>query len=151
MTDRIFNILLIEDNDAHAELVMENFKEHDFTHNMHLVQDGAVALDYLYRKNDYADPETSPRPDVILLDLRLPKIDGLDILKRIKNDDGLRAIPVVILTTSDADMDIDRAYELHANSYLVKPVIFKDFKNLMKTLGFYWLTWNKTSSIASKA
>ncbi|MEE8392140.1 MAG: response regulator, partial [Anaerolineae bacterium] len=92
---------------------------------------------------EYVDPESSPQPHVILLDLRLPRIDGLDVLQEIKADEELRRIPVVVLTTSEAENDLAQAYEYHANSYLVKPVDFGKFTQLMDDLGFYWLGWNR--------
>ena len=105
--------------------------------------DGQAAIDYLYRKEAFADPLASPRPGVILLDLRLPKVDGLEVLKTIKSDPGLATIPVVVLTTSAAEADMVKAYDLHANSYLVKPVDFPQFVALLDTLGYYWLAWNE--------
>ena len=137
------NILLVEDNVAHAELVIDGLREHRIANNIRLVTNGRDALDYLFRKGEYSDPENSPRPHIILLDLRLPKIDGLEVLKQIKEDKGLHSIPVVVLTSSDADRDIQQAYDLNANSYLTKPVNFMDFTDMLETLGFYWLAWNK--------
>ena len=135
-------ILLVEDNPAHAELVIRNFEEHRVANQIHLVRDGEQALDYLFRRGKYADPQTSPRPHVVLLDLRLPKIDGLEVLSEIKSSAHLADLPVVILTTSSAEQDVARAYDCHANSYLVKPVDFEKFSDLMNDLGFYWLGWN---------
>lgn len=135
-------ILLVEDNLDHAELILRNLKEHRIVNNIHHVADGAQALDYLFRRKAYADPVMSPRPHLVLLDLRLPKVDGLEVLKRIKTDQSLKCIPVVILTTSDAESDVAAAYGNHVNSYLVKPVGFEDFSQLMDDLGFYWLAWN---------
>jgi len=136
-------ILLVEDDDAHAEIVHRNFEECRLANRLLRVSDGQEALDYLFRNNAYADPALSPRPGIILLDLRMPKLDGLEVLKVIKNDDGLKAIPVVVLTTSKAESDMAEAYEFHANSYLVKPVNFTQFTELIKTFGFYWLAWNQ--------
>lgn len=136
-------VLLVEDEPAHAEIVRRNFADfHPASRLMH-VGDGQAALDYLYRRADYHDPARSPRPALILLDLRLPRVDGLEVLKTIKTDPGLRRIPVVILTTSAAETDRVRAYDSHANSYLVKPVDFPRFVALLETLGCYWLTWNE--------
>jgi len=104
--------------------------------------EGEAALDYLFRRAKYAEPDTSPRPHVILLDLRLPKIDGLGVLKEIKAAKELCRIPVVVVTTSEAERDLVQAYDGHANSYLVKPVSFSKFTQLMTDLGFYWLGWN---------
>ena len=135
-------LLLVEDNPAHAELVIRSFENQRVANKIYHVQDGEEALDYLFRRGNYQDPEKSPRPNVILLDLRLPKIDGLEVLREIKNTDGLKRIPVVILTTSQAEIDASRAYDYHANSYLVKPLDFDHFTKLMEELGFYWLGWN---------
>ena len=136
-------ILLIEDNLNHAELVMRSFQDQRVANKIYHVLDGEVALDYLFRRGNYAAPEASPRPHLILLDLRLPKIDGLEILKKIKTDKELRCIPVVVLTTSEAESDQYKAYDNYVNSYLVKPVDFDAFTQLMQDLGFYWLCWNR--------
>lgn len=104
--------------------------------------DGQTALDYLFRRGEYEDPKTSPRPHMILLDLRLPRVDGLEVLHQIKERDELKNVPVIILTTSEAEKDVARAYDNHVNSYLVKPVGFDEFSKLMNDLGFYWLGWN---------
>jgi CheY-like chemotaxis protein len=138
-------ILLVEDNPDHTELIKRNLADHRILNEIHHVSDGEAALDYLFRKGNYADPEKSPRPHMILLDLRIPKIDGLEVLKEIKNSNSLKKIPVVILTSSEANNDIKTAYQNHANSYLVKPVDFDTFKQLMDDLGFYWLAWNRQS------
>jgi CheY-like chemotaxis protein len=135
-------ILLIEDNPAHAELIRRNFETHRVANRLYHVTDGEAALDYLFRRRAYADPTRSPRPHLILLDLRLPRIDGLEVLKVIKTSQELRPIPVVILTTSEAEQDVVRAYQYYTNSYLIKPVDFADFTALMEELGFYWLAWN---------
>ena len=136
-------ILLVEDDTDHAELVIRSFQDHRVANRIYHVPDGEAALDYLFRRGDYASPEKSPRPHLILLDLRLPRIDGLEVLKEIKEDEKLRCIPVVILTTSEAESDLARAYDCHTNSYLVKPIDFAKFTQLMKDLGFYWLCWNR--------
>jgi CheY-like chemotaxis protein len=136
-------ILLVEDNEDHAELVMRSFDSHRISNRIHHVVDGEEALDYLFRKDKYKDPETSPIPHLILLDLRLPKVDGLEVLKEIRESNELKGIPVVILTTSKADTDIIKAYDHFVNSYLVKPVDFDKFNQLMSDLGFYWLAWNQ--------
>jgi len=135
-------ILLVEDNPAHAELIMRNFEDHRIANHVRHVSDGEAALDYLFRRGAHADPEKNPAPHLILLDLRLPRVDGLEVLQEIKAAPELRTIPVVILTTSEAEQDAGRAYEHHANSYLVKPVDFEQFSKLMEELGFYWLAWN---------
>ena len=138
-------ILLVEDDPNHAELILRGLQDNGVANEIHHVMDGEAALDYLFRRGEYADPEKSPRPHLILLDLRLPKIDGQEVLEEIKADDELRSIPVVILTTSEAERDIVRAYQNHVNSYLVKPVDFAQFAQMMRDLGFYWLYWNRQS------
>lgn len=143
MKGQPLNILLVEDNPDHAELVMSSFDDHQVANEIHHVEDGEAALNYLFRRGEFANPEDSPRPHVILLDLRLPKVDGLEVLKEIKKDPKLRRLPVVVLTTSEAESDIAKAYEFHANSYLVKPVDFDNFTKMMCDLGFYWLGWNE--------
>lgn len=143
MNGEPLRILLIEDNPDHAELIKRGFQDHRIANKIYHVSDGEAALDYLFHRGDYADPKKSPSPHIILLDLRLPKIDGLEVLKEIKSDKNLRSIPVVVLTTSEAEKDMVIAYYNHANSYLVKPVDFEKFTKLMDDLGFYWLAWNR--------
>lgn len=140
-------VMLIEDNADHAELVIRTLEEHKIANKVRHFLDGQSALDYLFHRAEYSDPATSPRPHVILLDLRLPRVDGIDVLKAIKEDDRLKSIPVVVLTTSEAEKDVAKAYYNHANSYLVKPVGFDEFKRLMDDLGFYWLSWNTNPNI----
>ncbi len=136
------NVLLVEDNISHAELVILSFEEHRIANRIYHVSDGEEALDYLFIRVDYSDPVKIPMPHLVLLDLRLPKIDGLEVLKEIKSCKELERIPTVIFTTSSAEMDVAKAYEYHANSYLVKPVNFEKFNQLMDEIGFYWLAWN---------
>lgn len=136
-------VLLVEDNMAHAELVIRSLEDHGVVNQIIHLQDGESALAYMRRQGIYANPEASPRPDVILLDLRLPRVDGLEVLKEIKADPALASIPIVMLTTSHAEEDITRAYSHHVNSYLVKPIDFESFRELIKNLGFYWLIWNE--------
>ncbi|HSM72345.1 MAG TPA: response regulator [Anaerolineales bacterium] len=135
-------VMLVEDNVDHAELVIRTLEEHRIANKVRHFLDGQTALDYLYRRGEFNDQDNNPRPHVILLDLRLPRVDGIDVLKAIKESSELKAIPVVVLTTSEAEKDVARAYYNHANSYLVKPVGFEEFKKLMDDLGFYWLSWN---------
>jgi len=136
-------LLLVEDNDAHAEMVKRSFEQHKVPNVIFHVDDGQKALDYVFHNGEYADADRYPSPHCILLDLRLPKVDGLEVLRRIKNDATMRKTPVVILTTSSADKDIARSYEYHANSYIVKPMDFTRFESLMEGLGYYWLAWNQ--------
>lgn len=143
MKRRHFPILLVEDDPAHAEIVRRSFEELGMSNPITHVADGQSALDYLYRQGDYSDPAASPRPGLILLDLRLPKVDGLVILNVIKSDPDLLNIPTVVLSTSLAPSDMGSAYGSHANSYLVKPMDAASFSAMLKTAGDYWLTWNE--------
>ena len=135
-------VMLVEDNADHAELVIRTLEEHRIANRVKHFLDGQTALDYLFRRGEFTNPATAHRPHVILLDLRLPRVDGIDVLRAIKEDDELKSIPIVVLTTSEAEKDVTKAYYNHANSYLVKPVGFEEFKKLMDDLGFYWLGWN---------
>lgn len=135
-------VMLVEDNIDHAELVLRTLEEHRIANRVRHFLDGQAALDYLYGRGQFVGSTNTERPQLILLDLRLPRVDGMDVLKTIKEDPDLKSIPVVVLTTSEAEKDVARAYYNHANSYLVKPVGFEDFKKLMDDLGFYWLGWN---------
>ena len=137
------NLLLVEDNDAHADLVKRSFEQHGIATAIHHVADGQKALDYIFNEGEYSDSKQYPSPQCILLDLRLPKVDGLEVLRRIKTNPGTQRIPVVVLTTSSADKDIAMSYEYQANSYVVKPMDFARFEDLMETIGSYWLDWNQ--------
>jgi CheY-like chemotaxis protein len=143
MTGEPFHILLVEDDQDHADLVIRSLKDNRVANTIHHVMDGEKALDYLRNLGKFTDLAENPRPLLILLDLRLPRIDGLEVLKEIKSDSKLQAIPVVRVTTSKAELDVAKAYEYNANSYLVKPVDFKRFQDMMNDLGFYWLGWNQ--------
>jgi CheY-like chemotaxis protein len=142
MQGEVINILLVEDEPAHAEILKRNLETARVANTLKQVSDGESALDYLYRKNSFSTPESSPRPNLILLDLRLPKVDGLQVLKTIKSDPALKNIPIVILSTSASENDVSTAYGNGANSYLVKPIDFKQFGALLETLVEYWLVWN---------
>ena len=141
-------VMLIEDNADHAELIIRTLEEHKIANQVRHFFDGQTALDYLFRRGEFSDPVENVRPHVILLDLRLPRVDGIDVLKAIKTDENLKCIPVVILTTSEAEKDVVKAYSHHANSYLVKPVGFEEFNQLMENLGFYWLSWNTNPKVS---
>ena len=139
-------ILLVEDNDDHAELVKLSLDQHRVANEIFHVEDGQKAVDYLFRRGAFQDPAVSPRPTVILLDLRLPKIDGLEVLREIKAAENLKNIPVVVLTTSAAETDVSEAYAQHVNSFVVKPLDFQKFSQLIEDLGYYWMAWNRASS-----
>jgi CheY-like chemotaxis protein len=135
-------ILLVEDDPAHAEIVCRSLEGFRLANSLVHVSDGQEALDYLYGTGKWADSPTQ-RPHMILLDLRLPKVDGLEVLRIVKGDPSLNQIPVVVLTTSAAEADMTRAYANHVNSYLVKPLDLNQFVDLINSMGYYWLVWNK--------
>lgn len=130
-------ILLVEDNPADVRLTTEALKEERVYNNLHVVSDGVEALAYLRKEGKYSK---EPRPDLILLDLNLPKKDGREVLKEIKCDDGLKSIPVVVLTVSKAEEDIIKTYNLHANCYINKPVDLKQFIKVARSIQDFWLT-----------
>ena len=136
-------VLLVEDNPDHEELIRRAFADRGAPVVLRVARHGEEALDYLFRRGEYRDPARSPRPRLVLLDLRLPRVDGLDVLAAIKSSAELRGIPAVVLTTSEAEPDVARAYELHANSYLVKPVEFERFEDLVGKVESYWLALNR--------
>ena len=140
-------VLLVEDNPDHAELVIRNLAEYPVPNQVIHLTHGQAALDYLLRREDYANAALSPRPHIILLDLRLPRVDGLQVLQVIKTSESLRQIPVIILTTSDTEQDSTRAYNNYANSYLVKPLGYEQFRKLIQDLGLYWLSQNKPPAL----
>ena len=147
MQGKPINILLVEDEEAHAVIVKRNLHDFKLANKIWHVTDGQAALDYLYQREDYSDPLSSPKPDLILLDLRLPRVDGLEVLKIVKSDPKLVRIPVVIMTTSAAEKDITQAYDNYANSYLVKPLDLEQFMPMLKSMGFYWLIWNQSPNL----
>lgn len=134
---RPVEILLVEDNPADVRLTEEAFKEGNVRNNLHVAEDGVEAMAFLRREGKYAE---AVRPDVILLDLNLPKKDGREVLAEIKGDGELKRIPVVVLTTSEAEQDILKAYGLHANCYITKPVDLDQFMTVMKSIEDFWLT-----------
>ena len=142
MTNEPDFIMLIEDNNDHAELMIRTLQNHRIPNRVRHFLDGESALDYLFQRGSFNDPASAPRPLLVLLDLRLPRMDGIEVLKTIKSDENLKTIPVVILTTSDTDKDISSAYANHANSYLVKPVGYDEISDLLESFARYWLEWN---------
>jgi two-component system response regulator len=137
------DILLIEDNPNDAELMIRAFKKQNLANRFVVLEDGAEALNFIFCKGKYAQREITQRPKVILLDIKLPKINGLEVLKAIKEDPRTLQIPVVMVTSSQQDPDIKTAYELGANSYVVKPVDFDAFYTAMTNVGLYWLLINQ--------
>lgn len=137
------DILYAEDNPADAELTLRAFKKQRLANHVKWVKDGQEALDYLFRQGPYAS-HLNGRPYLVLLDLKMPKVDGLEVLKRIKSSPELKIIPVVMLTSSAEEMDVVRSYELGVNSYIVKPVDFDKFFDTATGLGMYWSMQNRT-------
>lgn len=136
-------LLLVEDNPSDIELTLRSLKKHNLANNLHIVRDGEEALDFLFSKGEYSERGLEMVPKIILLDLKLPKIDGLEVLRRIRGDERTRSIPVVIMTSSSEEKDIVESYRLGVNSYIVKPVDFDKFADTVAMLGFYWLLMNK--------
>ncbi len=138
----MIDLLLVEDSADDAEMVLRSLKKVNLSEKLLWLKDGASALDYLLARNDYSDRPTTEQPRVIFLDLKLPKLDGLELLEEIKKNEEISHIPVVMMTSSREERDIFKSYDLGANSYLVKPVDFKNFSNMIIEAVNYWLTTN---------
>ena len=136
-------ILLVEDNPTDAELTLRAFKARNFANQVFVARDGAEALDFFFGDGSHPLRDIGVVPKVVLLDLKLPKVDGLEVLRRLKSDEHTRTIPVVILTSSREEPDIAAAYRLGANSYIVKPVDFEAFARAVSEVGLYWLLLNE--------
>ena len=143
MDNRPIEILLIEDSPADVELTLHALKKNNLTNRIQVARDGQEALDFIFATGAFSDRRGDDRPRVILLDLKLPKVDGLEVLKRLKSDLRTRTIPVVVLTSSREERDIVESYELGVNSYIVKPVDFEQFTEAVRHLGLYWLLLNQ--------
>ena len=137
-------VLLVEDNSSDAELAVRTLKKKHLANKLFHVKDGAEAIDFLFAEGAYSNRKMQNRPKVVLLDLKLPKVDGIEVLRRIKSDDRTKKIPVVVMTSSREDHDLSTCYELGVNGYVVKPVEFHDFARAVSELGFYWLLLNET-------
>lgn len=137
-------ILLVEDNPDDEILTVRALKKNNILNDIVVARDGAEALDYLFGRGSYADRDMSVMPQLILLDLKLPKIDGLEVLRQVRGDEGTRLLPVVVLTSSLEEQDVIKSYSLGANSYIRKPVDFNQFKESIKNLGLYWLVLNES-------
>jgi len=138
------DVLLVEDNPDDAELTIRALKKQHMANNLIVAEDGEEALDFLFGKGKYAGRGVNHPPKVVFLDLKLPKVDGLEVLRQIKGNERTKSIPVVVVSSSKEDPDIKTAYELGANSYVVKPVDFKDFLNALSNTGLYWLLVNES-------
>lgn len=143
MIENSIEILLVEDNPNDVELALHALKKNNLTNHIHVVRDGAEALEFLFGSGEYAGREINHAPKVILLDLKLPKVDGMEVLRRIKSDERTRSIPVVVLTSSREERDIVESYRLGVNSYITKPVDFEQFTEAVRQLGLYWLLLNQ--------
>jgi len=141
MTDKM--ILLVEDNRDDEALTLRALRKNRITNEVIVVRDGAEALEYLFGTGRYQGRDTTATPDLILLDLKLPKVDGLEVLRRLRADQGTRSLPVVILTSSTEEQDVLKGYGLGANSYIRKPVDFDEFTEAARQLGVYWLVLNQ--------
>jgi two-component system, response regulator len=142
-TTAAIDILLVEDSPEDRELVIRSLRKHGLANRLIAVEDGVEALDFIYGRGKYQDGGACHTPKVVLLDLKLPRVDGLEVLRVLKHDARTRSIPVVIVTSSREDPDIQAAYALGANSYVVKPVDFEAFADAMSHLGLYWLLVNQ--------
>jgi CheY-like chemotaxis protein len=143
LDEQIIDILLVEDNPNDEELTLRALRKHNLTNRVFVVRDGEEALEFLFRKGRYENQQESSRPRIVLLDLKLPKVDGLEVLRAVKSDESTRTIPVVVLTSSNQDRDIVESYRLGVNSYLVKPVEFENFIRSVSEIGYYWAVLNR--------
>ena len=140
---KVMEIVLVEDNPRDVELTLRALKKQNLANNVQVLVDGAEALDYIFCTGAYADRDTNDHPKVILLDLKLPKVSGLEVLQRIKSDERTATIPVVVLTSSREEKDMIESYKLGVNSYIVKPVDFDKFTEAISELGLYWVLLNE--------
>lgn len=138
------DLLLVEDNIDDAELTIRHLKKNNMANNLFHVKDGEEAIEFIFSTGRYAgEGDTMHRPKIVLLDIQMPKVNGIEVLKQMKSDPRTKTIPVVMLTSSKEDPDIEKCYALGANSYIVKPVNFESFADAIKNLGFYWLLLNQ--------
>lgn len=140
ISGKVIDILLVEDNPGDARLTQEAFRDSKVANNLHVVSDGALAMEFLRREGAF---KNAPRPDIVLLDLNLPKKDGRQVLAEMKSDPDLKSIPTVVLTTSEAEQDIIQSYQLHANCYLTKPVDLEKFLKIIRCIEDFWLSFVK--------
>jgi two-component system, response regulator len=138
------DVLLVEDNPTDAELTLRALTKRNLANRLHHVKDGAEAVEFLFAEGQYSDRNIERGPKVVLLDLKLPKVDGIEVLRKIKADNRTKVIPVVVMTSSREDRDLADCYNLGANGYVVKPVEFEDFARAVSELGYYWLLLNQT-------
>jgi len=143
-SDHSVFILLVEDNPTDSELAIRALRRGRISNQIQLLEDGAEALDFLFCRGSYADRQITDHPKIILLDLKLPKVSGLEVLRQIKSDPRTQMIPVVVLTSSAQDSDVIESYKLGVNSYIVKPVDFEQFNKAVEQIGFYWVLMNRS-------
>jgi len=143
MENRIADLLLVEDNPYDAELTLSALRQKNLANNLEHVEDGAEALDFIYARGKFESRKGKPLPRLILLDLKMPKVNGIEVIEKLKADPLTKTIPIVVLTSSAEDPDIKRCYALGVNSYIVKPVDFEDFIAAIIDVGMYWLLLNK--------
>jgi CheY-like chemotaxis protein len=136
-------ILLVEDNPNDMELTLRAMGTYNLANKIHVAKDGVEALEYVFATGAYSERDIKDKPQVILLDLKLPRVDGLEVLRKIKSDERTKVIPIVVLTSSTEERDIIESYELGVNSYMVKPVDFDKFISAVSEIGFYWMLLNK--------
>ncbi|MEI7729132.1 MAG: response regulator [Verrucomicrobiota bacterium] len=142
-TENEVEILLVEDNPSDVELTLHTLKKNRLANNIHVVRDGAEALDFLFCRGAYASRSPNHPPKVVLLDLKLPKVDGMEVLRQIRGDARMRLLPVVIMTSSREERDVIESYKLGVNSYIVKPMDFDQFSESVRQVGYYWLLLNQ--------
>lgn len=147
MENKVIEILLAEDSDYDAEMAIFALEERNISNKIHRVRDGEEALDFLFARNKYEDRKSKSLPRLILLDLKMPKVDGLEVLGEIRKNKRTEYIPVVMLTSSKEEQDVIKSYELGVNSYIVKPVEFDKFSKAISEIGFYWMILNNSSPV----
>jgi len=152
MTDDLgqVEILLVEDSAADAEMTMRALRRNNLANKIHWVKDGEEALEYMFRTGAYAQREPGSLPRLILLDIKMPKVDGIEVLRRLKADAATKAVPVVIMTSSDEEKDVLASYRLGVNSYIVKPVQFEAFLKTVAEIGLYWVLTNRLPHAGAK-
>ena len=136
-------ILLVEDNPADAEMTLRALRSNNLANKVHWVKDGEQALEYMFRTGAYAERSPQAEPKLIMLDIKMPKVDGIEVLRRLKADGGTRAVPVVVMTSSNEERDVVESYRLGVNSYIVKPVQFESFLETVAKIGLYWVITNR--------
>jgi two-component system response regulator len=141
--EHVLDIILVEDNPADAELTLDALQTHRLANRVKVLKDGQEALDYFFGMGKYAERDVRERPKVVLLDLKLPKVDGLDVLRQLRADERTKTLPVVVLTSSNEHKDRIKSYDLGVNSYIVKPVEFDKFTDAVAEIGLYWVLMNK--------